>query len=143
MNEIKNEHGTLIAVSDGSTNKLFVGWTKASEEEINCAMMNYLPNAGANPPIYLHDARVLRELTVPTPQGIAISIQVVPYSACAAGVDLTLRQTHYFWPKGVDARKILSLIDTCEKDELKARANQAGITTPNGMRVGPDGRMTQ
>jgi len=133
---VTEKKGTLIAVSDGGANKLFVGWTEQEQGEVELAMRG-------GDPIVLNDARILREITVPTQAGLAITIQVVPYSACQGGIRLTISPSHFFWPNEADARKILQLIEGCERDETKARASAAGISTPDGMRIGPGGRMSQ
>ncbi len=111
-----------------------MGWTSHNDDEVEHAMRG-------GDPVVVEDARVLREIAVPTEGGIAITIQVVPYSACQAGIQLTISPSHYFWPNEADSRKILQLIEACEKDEIKARAATAGIISADGMRVKSGGRM--
>ena len=118
----------LIAVSDGGMNKLFVGWTNLTDKEAFDHMQD-------GEPFILHDARVMREVNIPTPQGIVLSISVVPYAACREGIELPILATHYFWPEGADLEKLTEMIDKCKEDEVKTRAAAANIVTPDGMRV--------
>lgn len=124
---------TLVVVSDGGSNKLFVGWTIWDEDE-------FKKEAEARELVHIQDARILREVTIPTPQGLSITVQVIPYGACMAGCELKILVTHYFFPNKVDAKKLEELIAACKKSELADRAHRSGLSMARDGRVGPDGR---
>ena len=126
---------TLVVVSDGGSNKLFVGWTMHDHGEFRQMVAN-------GDIMHIHDARILREVTMPTPKGLSITVQVIPYAACLGSCELEIIVTHYFFPNEADDKKLRELIGSCEQSEVVDRAHRGGIATPDGMRVGSSGRMT-
>lgn len=136
----------LVVVSDGGANKLFCGYVHDLDALAKCVEEGEL--------VILQSARHVKEVAIPTPQGIAVSIHISPYSICRTGIDLHIKITHYFVPQGIDQQKLEELIEACKRDELKHRIEEAGLSTDqnvgaaaaaaataDGLRTGPGGRM--
>lgn len=121
----ETEKGELICVSDGD--KQFVGFLKWPEvDDVRKAVTDRRA-------ITLEEARTIRELTIPRPQGIQVAVQIMPYSICRGGVTLRVLPRNWFFPEGADKQNILKLIEQCRNDETRQRAEAAGITLQNNV----------
>lgn len=115
-----NEHVTknLICASDGST--LFVG-------TVYCDYQDFAEEAEDGYAV-IHDARVVSELNVPTPQGIVAHVRVKPHGFCLGPCNVTIHVHHFFFPKDEDAKILEELIALAEKTETANRAQRSGLS---------------
>ena len=118
-----------IMASDGTPQMIYVGKTTLTDEEINEARMN-------GEYITLAECRVMRTIIIPAPDGVNQSNMLMPNSIARRGMTTRIVPNAYFWPDECDStlEVLLDQIKKCESAEIKHRAKQAGLVTPDGMR---------
>lgn len=131
-----------IMVADGTPQIFYVGKTTLDDDKIS-----FLAQKGMF--LDLEDARAMRTIVLPTPQGVSQSNMLTPVSICRGGFKLRVKPTSYFWPDE-DEETMAALnkqLEQCDSSEIKHRAEKAGIhiagagaVTPDGMRIPDDGR---
>lgn len=121
-----------ILVSDGTPQMMYAGQTTLDELSLD-------KDIEAGKLIELTDCRAMRTILMPTPQdgGISQSEMLSPLSVARCGIRVKIKVQAYFWPDEDSAtnsafmRKILPV----EAAEVKHRAHEAGLVTPDGMRL--------
>ena len=123
-----------IMVADGTPQIFYVGQTDLTDSDIEEA----IARGGI---IVLKEARAMRTIVLPTPQGVNQSNMLTPVSICRAGATLRIRPTAWFWPdedkEGMDA--LNKQLESCGYAELKHRAEKSGIELPGRGGVNADG----
>ena len=94
--------------------------------------------------IMLEEARYLQTMHVPTPQGLAQSIQCVPIGLNRGPITMYTSVTSYYDPQQEEAgyKELLKQIELCEKNEAAHRARDAGIAIPT-IQSRPAGKLVQ
>lgn len=128
-----------ILVSDGTPQAMYAGKTTLSEEEIDKVIAN-------GQVLELKECRVMRTILAPSledPGGLSVSELLAPLSVARGAIRYKVKPKGYFWPDEHKAtyRVLLKKIEPVEKAELKHRAKEAGLVTPDGMRTGPGGKL--
>lgn len=125
--------GRWIMVSDGTPQIFYVGRTELGDDQIS-----FLAQKGMF--LELEEARAMRTIVLPTPQGVNQSNMLTPISICRGGVKLKVKPLSYFWPdedkEGMEA--LNKQLGSCEGAEVKHRAEKAGIHLA-GPGINPDG----
>lgn len=126
-----------IMVSDGTPQLLYTGKTELSDGQIREAVRQ-------NDIIILTEARAMRTIVIPTPEGVNQSNMLTPISICRGGVKLRIKPLAWLWPD--EDREAMSVLEKqlekCGYAELKHRANKAGLVTPDGLKTPGSGRFT-
>lgn len=105
-----------------------------------CFIANNTTFVGDNPnlaasPASIENTRQLREIQIPTPNGIATSIQVISCGVAREGVTMkvNLETTPHWYPEGDEEDVISNLIRGCEENEQKQRAKDSGLTLASSL----------
>lgn len=133
-----SEDKRWIIISNGVPQREIVGKTDLDDD-----MLTQAVDEGKL--IELTEARYLQSIHLPTPAGIAQSIQVVPIGLNRSHITMKTKVVYFYDPKQEDAgyRELLHQMEVCEKNEVEHRAKDAGIETPGsgGLKTGPSGRL--
>lgn len=127
-----------IVISNGVPQREIVGKTDMTDEEVQQAV-------DKGQVIKLEEARYLQSIHLPTPAGIAQSIQIVPIGLNRSHITLRTKVVYFYDPQQEEAgyKELLHQMEVCEKNEVEHRAKDAGIETPGsgGLKTGPSGRL--
>lgn len=127
-----------IVVSNGIPQREIVGKTELDDLEFQDIV-------DEDCVVKLEEARYLQTMHVPTPQGLAQSIQCVPIGLNRGPITLYTSVTSYYDPQQEEAgyKELLKQIEICAKNEAAHRAHDAGLTIPTNIRQRPSGKLVQ
>lgn len=123
-----------IMISDGTPQMLWVGKTMLTDEEIE-------ETTAAGKFVLLNEARTLRTVMVPHPEGFVQSNQLTPAGICRGATTVRVRPMAYLWPDEDEStmKPLMQQVESCSQSELKHRAKEAGLTLAGGRDLNHDG----
>jgi hypothetical protein len=123
-----------IMISDGTPQMLWVGKTTLDDEKIE-------EITAAGKFVLLNEARTLRTVMVPHPEGFVQSNQLTPAGICRGAITVRVRPLAYIWPDEDEhtMKPLMQQVESCSQSEMKHRAKEAGITLAGGKNITPDG----
>jgi len=126
-----------LMVSDGTPQMLYLGKSRLTDEEIE-----KVSQEGRF--LVLEECRTLRALMIPSPEGVILQNQLTPAGMCRGAAKIRVKPSSYLRPDEDSAtmKPVQAQLELCEAAELKHRAKEAGLVTADGVRVGPNGRLT-
>ena len=126
-----------IMASDGTPQMVYVGKTQLDDDAIEA-----IGKSGGF--LVLNECRTMRTILIPNPEGgIIMQNQMVPAAICRGAATIRIKPVSYIWPDEDDATMgpLMDQIKKCSQSELQHRAKEAGLVTPDGMRVPSGGRL--